>query len=112
MGNWRKELYGIPEVEFLEPFSGEDRRLIDFVSRDLKMIEDSDACVFGLFYKCYTGACVEIGYATALKKPIILLIGDIGRIDPMMLGCSSAFYSGISNEMIYKLRRVLNGEKV
>lgn len=107
LGNWRKDLEAkCPEVEFLDPFSFNQTRMAEFVSKDLELIKNADACLFLIQYKVYSGACVEIGFASALGKPIIIVFKLEDRVDPMMIGCSTGFYTDIE-PAIEKLRRVL-----
>ena len=107
-GRWRDKVKEeLPDVYCVDPFKDCNQTAIyTFVSKDLAAIEGSDACLFLINYEVYSGACVEIGYAAALGKPIILVYLLRGRVDPMMIGVSRGVYTDLE-PAIEKLRRIL-----
>jgi len=96
-GKWREKIQAIPGVEGIDPFKGKEYALMDFTREDLDAIKESDMVIFHLTYHIFTGACVEAGYAYALKKPIILIFGQKGYIEPLLLAVSRKVFTDIDS---------------
>lgn len=93
LGDWRKKVKKIRGVEVYDPFKDSCQlSLYQFTGEDLKGIAQSDVAFFYINYHCYTGSCVEAGYAHALGKEVILVFEYKGHVDAMLLGvCRKVF---------------------
>jgi len=108
-GSWREKFKEVfPEIIFIDPFvDSKQSTLVDFVKEDLEYIRKADIIIGYVGYPVYTGLSVEIGYAAALGKPIIIIWKlRTGRVEPLIVGLAQKIFVDVDSA-IDRLRGTL-----
>ena len=99
-GTWREKFKStFPNTQFIDPFvDSRQSTLVDFVKEDLEYIKKADLIIGYVGYSIYTGLSVEIGYAAALGKPIII-IWELrkGRVEPLIIGLAQKIFVDVDS---------------
>lgn len=99
--NWVSEFRNAltASADLLDPMSKEDEfnaKPIDYIVRDLGMLDEADFLVACIDFPQYSGVAAEIGIAHAFGIPAVL-ITKMGRVDMFLASLCRATFTSVED---------------